>query len=68
MLDTENDACSTLYRRSLKLALDWTIHRHLWRGQALYIRSLFEANRGVQEPRQLRVGFLMFMLLIFLIN
>ncbi|TIA40728.1 hypothetical protein D6C78_02280, partial [Aureobasidium pullulans] len=46
-----------LYRRSLKLALDWSVHRHLWRGQALYIRSLFEANSNVREPRQQRILF-----------
>lgn len=45
----------SLYRRSLKLSLDWAVHRHLWRGQALYIRSLFEANRHVTEPRKQRV-------------
>ena len=44
-----------LYRRSLKLSLDWAVHRYLWRGQALYLRGLFEANRNVQEPRQLRL-------------
>jgi hypothetical protein len=44
-----------LYRRSLKLALDWAVHRYLWRGQAMYIRSLFEANKAVTEPRQQRV-------------
>ncbi|KAF2862146.1 hypothetical protein K470DRAFT_243739 [Piedraia hortae CBS 480.64] len=43
-----------LYRRSLKLALDWTIYRHLWRGQAVYIRSLFDANRHITEPNQRR--------------
>ena len=47
--------CSSLYRRSLKLALDWTVDRGLWRGQALYIRSLFEANRQITNPRQQRV-------------
>lgn len=45
----------SLYRRSLKLALDWAVHRHLWRGQALYIRSLFEANRHVTDPKTQRV-------------
>jgi NADH dehydrogenase (ubiquinone) 1 beta subcomplex subunit 9 len=45
----------SLYRRSLKLALDWTVHRNLWRGQALYIRSLFEKNRDVTDPRLQRV-------------
>ncbi|KAF2219932.1 hypothetical protein BDZ85DRAFT_267836 [Elsinoe ampelina] len=43
-----------LYRRSLKLALDWAVSRALWRGQALYIRSLFEKNRHIREPRQQR--------------
>lgn len=46
----------SLYRRSLKLALDWAVQRSLWRGQALYIRSLFEANRHVSDPRQQRVS------------
>ena len=45
----------SLYRRSLKLALDWAVSRHMWRGQALYLRSLFEANKNVIEPRQQRV-------------
>ncbi|RKU41732.1 hypothetical protein DL546_004882 [Coniochaeta pulveracea] len=47
-------ATLSLYRRSLKLALDWAVHRYLWRGQALYIRSLFEANRNITDPRQQR--------------
>ncbi|XP_044715462.1 complex 1 protein (LYR family) domain-containing protein [Hirsutella rhossiliensis] len=47
-------AALSLYRRSLKLALDWAVQRQLWRGQALYIRSLFEANRNVSDPRQQR--------------
>ncbi|KAI5295106.1 hypothetical protein KEM52_002345 [Ascosphaera acerosa] len=42
----------SLYRRSLKLALDWAVHRNLWRGQAVYIRSLFDANRHVSDPRR----------------
>lgn len=45
----------SLYRRSLKLSLDWAVHRYLWRGQAMYIRSLFEANKHVNEPRLKRV-------------
>ncbi|KAK4497390.1 hypothetical protein PRZ48_011841 [Zasmidium cellare] len=44
----------SLYRRSLKLALDWAVHRYVWRGQALYIRGLFEANKHVTQPRQQR--------------
>jgi NADH dehydrogenase (ubiquinone) 1 beta subcomplex subunit 9 len=47
-------AYRSLYRRALKLSLDWTVHRHLWRGQALYIRSLFEANKMVTDPRKRR--------------
>ncbi|PGG97830.1 hypothetical protein AJ79_09066 [Helicocarpus griseus UAMH5409] len=54
---TPNPTALSLYRRSLKLALDWAVHRNLWRGQAVYIRSLFEANRDVREPRQQRVIF-----------
>ncbi|KAI9852906.1 MAG: hypothetical protein M1824_001668 [Vezdaea acicularis] len=48
---------SSLYRRALKLSLDWSVHRELWRGQALYIRSLFEANKDVRDPRQQKVLF-----------
>ncbi|TGO88628.1 hypothetical protein BPOR_0150g00020 [Botrytis porri] len=47
---------SSLYRRSLKLSLDWCVHRHLWRGQALYIRSLFEAQKNVHDPRLQRAS------------
>ncbi|KAI9754410.1 MAG: hypothetical protein M1815_005643 [Lichina confinis] len=46
----------SIYRRALKLTLAWTIERGLWRGQALYIRSLFEAKKDVREPRQLKVS------------
>lgn len=45
----------SLYRRSLKLSLDWAVQRQLWRGQAVYIRSLFEANKDVRDPRQQQV-------------
>ncbi|EEQ91365.2 NADH dehydrogenase (ubiquinone) 1 beta subcomplex 9 [Blastomyces dermatitidis ER-3] len=54
---TPNPTALSLYRRSLKLALDWAVHRHLWRGQAVYIRSLFDANRDVREPRQQKILF-----------
>jgi hypothetical protein len=47
--------CRSLYRRSLKLALDWAVQRNLWRGQAVYIRSLFDANKNIRDPRQQRV-------------
>lgn len=46
---------ASLYRRSLKLALDWAVHRQIWRGQAVYIRSLFDANKNVRDPRQQKV-------------
>ncbi|KAG9541943.1 hypothetical protein KCU77_g15867, partial [Aureobasidium melanogenum] len=52
-----NTSAMRLYRRSLKLALDWSVHRYLWRGQAMYIRSLFEANANIREPRQQRILF-----------
>ncbi|KAH6649673.1 hypothetical protein F5144DRAFT_553742 [Chaetomium tenue] len=52
---SSRQAALSLYRRSLKLALDWSVQRHLWRGQALYIRSLFEKNRDVSDPRLQRV-------------
>lgn len=45
----------SLYRRSLKLSLDWAVQRQIWRGQAVYIRSLFEANKDVRDPRQQQV-------------
>ncbi|KAH8844253.1 hypothetical protein MCOR27_007189 [Pyricularia oryzae] len=54
MSSSTSKAALSLYRRSLKLSLDWAVHRHLWRGQALYIRSLFEANKNLTEPKQIR--------------
>ncbi|OQD73810.1 hypothetical protein PENDEC_c013G01457 [Penicillium decumbens] len=48
-------SATSLYRRSLKLSLDWAVQRSVWRGQAVYIRSLFEANRDVRDPRQQQV-------------
>lgn len=53
--DIDNRIIRSLYRRSLKLALDWAVHRHIWRGQAVYIRSLFDANKDVRDPRQQKV-------------
>ncbi|KAF2399831.1 hypothetical protein EJ06DRAFT_543327 [Trichodelitschia bisporula] len=51
---SQKTAVLSLYRRALKLSLNWAVHRYIWRGQALYIRSLFEANKNVREPRQLK--------------
>ncbi|KAJ6115136.1 hypothetical protein N7486_000914 [Penicillium sp. IBT 16267x] len=48
-------AALSLYRRSLKQSLDWAVDRRVWRGQAVYIRSLFEANKDVRDPRQQQV-------------
>ena len=45
----------SLYRRALKLSLDWTVLRHRWRGQAVYIRSLFDAQKDVKDFRLQRV-------------
>ncbi|KAI9052531.1 hypothetical protein LZ554_003874 [Drepanopeziza brunnea f. sp. 'monogermtubi'] len=41
-------AVSSLYRRSLKLSLDWAVHRYLWRGQALG-KALFQEAEGLLE-------------------
>ncbi|KAJ5454261.1 uncharacterized protein N7458_005217 [Penicillium daleae] len=46
---------TSLYRRSLKLSLDWAVQRSIWRGQAVYIRSLFDANKDVRDPRQQQI-------------
>ncbi|PPQ79511.1 hypothetical protein CVT25_003393 [Psilocybe cyanescens] len=43
----------SLYKRSLKNALDWTIRRDLWRAEAMQIRAEFDANRDVHDPRSL---------------
>ncbi|KKY15016.1 putative lyr family protein [Phaeomoniella chlamydospora] len=48
---------ASLYRRALKLSLDWSIQRNLWRGQAVYIRSLFDANKHVRDARLQRQLF-----------
>ncbi|KAF3158454.1 hypothetical protein EYR41_001530 [Orbilia oligospora] len=45
----------SLYRRALKTSLDWTVRRDIWRPQALAIRQLFEANKDVRAPKQLKV-------------
>ncbi|KAF1810602.1 hypothetical protein P152DRAFT_460299 [Eremomyces bilateralis CBS 781.70] len=46
--------CS-LYRRALKLSLDWCNDRAAWRGQAMYIRTVFDANLAVNDRRTQRV-------------
>ncbi|ORX46771.1 hypothetical protein DM01DRAFT_1327519 [Hesseltinella vesiculosa] len=43
----------SLYKRSLKLSLDWTIQRDLWRQEALHIRTLFEQNKNVANPKEI---------------
>lgn len=44
----------SLYKRSLKLALDWYIQRDLWRQKALDIRAQFERNKHVTSPKELQ--------------
>lgn len=41
--------CS-LYRRSLKLSLDWQVQRHIWRCTAMAIRELFNEHRHERDP------------------
>ncbi len=45
---------TSLYRRSLKTALDWHVDRSMWRPIALSIRARFEANRNVASLQELR--------------
>lgn len=35
----------SLYKRTLKNSLDWTVRRDLWRAEAMMIRAEFERNR-----------------------
>ncbi|KAJ7734002.1 hypothetical protein DFH07DRAFT_845058 [Mycena maculata] len=43
----------SLYKRTLKNSLDWTIRRDVWRAKAMEIRAQFDYNRNVTDPRQL---------------
>lgn len=45
----------SLYKRSLKLSLDWYIQRDLWRQKALAIRAQFEHNKHVTNPKDIQV-------------
>ncbi|CAI2170871.1 10586_t:CDS:2 [Funneliformis geosporum] len=45
---------TSLYRRSLKTALDWYVNRSAWRSVALDIRARFEANKNVASLQDLR--------------
>jgi NADH dehydrogenase (ubiquinone) 1 beta subcomplex subunit 9 len=47
----------SLYKRSLKLSLDWYIRRDLWRQKALEIRQQFELNKNVTSPKELQQIF-----------
>ncbi|EMR08454.1 hypothetical protein PNEG_03284 [Pneumocystis murina B123] len=47
----------SLYRRSLKLSLDWCVRRDIWRLEALKIRSRFESNKNIHDPRLLLAIF-----------
>lgn len=45
----------SLYKRSLKLSLDWYIQRDLWRQKALAIRAQFEQNKHVTNPKDIQI-------------
>lgn len=45
----------SLYKRSLKLSLDWYIQRDLWRQKALAIRAQFDHNKHVTNPKEIQV-------------
>ncbi|GMM32780.1 hypothetical protein DASC09_001050 [Saccharomycopsis crataegensis] len=42
------------YRRSLKLAYSWINRRDLYRKKAVEIRQQFEANKQLDDPKQLQ--------------
>ncbi|KAI9363822.1 hypothetical protein BD770DRAFT_440263 [Pilaira anomala] len=44
----------SLYKRSLKLSLDWYIQRDLWRQKALAIRAQFEQNKALTNPKEIQ--------------
>ncbi|KAI8643497.1 hypothetical protein BD408DRAFT_364693 [Parasitella parasitica] len=44
----------SLYKRSLKLSLDWYIQRDLWRQKSLQIRAQFEQNKHVTNPKEIQ--------------
>ncbi|PWN33379.1 uncharacterized protein FA14DRAFT_190534 [Meira miltonrushii] len=43
----------SLYRRYLRNELDWCIRRDIWRDRAIEIRTQFERNRHIANPREL---------------
>ncbi|CAG8498032.1 300_t:CDS:2 [Ambispora gerdemannii] len=51
---THQQYVKQLYRRSLKLSLDWYGFRSIWRQKALEIRERFDANRTVTSSYELR--------------
>ncbi|KAI7870017.1 hypothetical protein BDF14DRAFT_225227 [Spinellus fusiger] len=44
----------SLYKRSLKLSLDWFVQRDQWRQKALDIRAQFERNKHITSPKELQ--------------
>ncbi len=46
---------SHLYRNALKTSRNWINKRNLWREEALKIRQQFDAQKNVQDPRQIQV-------------
>ncbi|KAK9367427.1 hypothetical protein V1509DRAFT_147364 [Lipomyces kononenkoae] len=45
---------ASIYRRLLRLSLNWAVRRDIWRKQALEIRAKFDANKNITDPRQIR--------------
>ncbi|KAK9388073.1 hypothetical protein V1515DRAFT_459149 [Lipomyces mesembrius] len=45
---------TSIYRRLLRLSLNWTVRRDIWRKQALEIRAKFDANKSITNPREIR--------------
>ncbi|OLL22182.1 NADH dehydrogenase [ubiquinone] 1 beta subcomplex subunit 9 [Neolecta irregularis DAH-3] len=42
-----------LYRRTLKISLDWTVDHLKWRTMAVEIRELFDSHKSLQDPREI---------------
>ncbi|KAK9240784.1 hypothetical protein V1525DRAFT_393902 [Lipomyces kononenkoae] len=45
---------ASIYRRLLRLSLNWTVRRDIWRKQALEIRAKFDANKNITDAREIR--------------
>ncbi|KAK9465847.1 hypothetical protein V1512DRAFT_264864 [Lipomyces arxii] len=45
---------ASIYRRALRLSLNWAIRRDVWRPIALDIRAKFDANKDITDKRIIR--------------